>query len=84
MPKNWSNKIINEKKLVYYLRHRPSEGRPCYFFILVDPKKEKALLSHIDSDVTFDLKEYGEIIDSGFGEEAPAQVIEWVTKWYDK
>jgi len=30
----------------------------------------------------FDLKNFGDVVYSGFGEEAPEQVREWVEAWY--
>jgi len=84
MSGKWSKKIISDNNLIYYLKYKPEDGKNCYFFILIDARKEKDFLKVIDSDKSFDLMDYGELIDSGMGDEAPDQLTSWIKNWYSK
>jgi hypothetical protein len=73
--KSFLNKVIGSRgHLLYTLKGTDAEsGRKAYWFLLVDSHKlnkfEKAL-----EKGTFNLEEYGKIIESGFGEEIPQSV----------
>ena len=78
----WTHRIVNKKELIYYIQHHPKGGDPAYYFLLVEPKKEKLLQHAIMKQQIFDLQDYGDLVDSGYGEEAPKQVIDWITNYY--
>lgn len=75
--KSFTQKVIGSRgHLLYTLKGTDAEsGRKAYWFLMVDPHKlnkfEKAL-----EEGTFNLEDYGKIIDSGFGEEIPDFVKE--------
>ena len=66
---------------MYYITFKPYEGEASYFFLHVDAGKEADFLQALENSPKFDLQDYGSIIDSGFGDEAPEQVMTWVKQW---
>ena len=81
--KSFLNKVIGSRgHLLYTLKGTDAEsGRKAYWFLLVDPPKlgkfEKALETG-----TFNLEDYGKIIESGFGEEIPQWVKDKLKEEY--
>ena len=79
----WAAKLFAQKQRIYYVRHKSNQGEASYFFLLLKPQKETEFLHAIKHKSVFNLKDYGDLIDSGFGEEAPEQVMEWIKNWYE-
>ena len=71
---------LNQFSAVVILNDREEAS---YFFILVPQASKKAFLKALEADADFDLQDYGEIIDSGFAEEAPPQVMDWIKNYYN-
>jgi hypothetical protein len=79
----WTAKLFKQNQRVYYVQHKPKGGDACYFFLLLHAQKETEFLHAIKHKPVFDLRDYGDVIDSGFGDEAPEQVMEWIKNWYE-
>lgn len=72
IPKSFASRAASQKTRFYGLTYTP-QGRPQeYYYLLVDPLKEKAFLRALDGQDAFALREYGVIVASGFGEPSDA------------
>lgn len=58
---------------LWLLRTRDSQGRVCYFYVLVDPLK-KAILDRQTGQSNLTITDYGTIVESGFGENPPPAI----------
>jgi len=65
-------KLAKERALVYYIRSTPSGKEPSWFFLRIYPFKREAFDRVMSGVETFDLKDYGEILHSGYGEASKA------------
>jgi hypothetical protein len=57
-------------------------GRPAWFFVKLNPEQYSQYKKAIKSR-SLELKDFGEIIASGWGEEAPKDVIDELKRQYD-
>lgn len=62
--------ILDRQSLVYDLRVREN-ARNAWFIIRVHPQKHDAFLTIVQSSDAFDLRDYGIILASGWGEPDP-------------
>ncbi len=53
---------------VYGFEYTQPKGKKVYYFILVKPEKEQLFLETLEDNQEFDLKDFGEILVSGFGD----------------
>jgi len=60
--------IARSGHLVHKLKAKDTSGRWAYYFVLVQPAKERLFLKAIDGDGTVDLEKYGKVIGSCYGE----------------
>lgn len=65
----------------FYLNANVSGGKSAWYFVLVNPVKEEAF-SKLDYFAPFCITDYGNIIESGYGEAAPEEVIEQINSQY--
>jgi hypothetical protein len=80
MPKRVSfvDKYIKSGAIpIHLVRCKDTSGRECFHFLMCSNEKIKALKQVIDG--TFDLKEYGKVIASGFGH-TPSESIKKMLK----
>ncbi|MDX1975727.1 MAG: hypothetical protein SFT92_08670 [Rickettsiales bacterium] len=56
-------------------------GRPAWYFVQVDSPKTQAFLRAVRSG-NINLQSFGKIIDSGYGEQPPELVVEFMRKNY--
>ncbi len=69
-PRSFADKIIAQKgHLIHKIQATDITGERAYYFLLVEPHREKALMETIESGKDFDLLDYGKIIASCYGEE---------------
>ncbi len=61
--------IAAQGHLLQKLKARDSTGKWAYYFVIMQPHKERQFLERIQSDGMFDLKDYGRVIASNYGEE---------------
>jgi hypothetical protein len=72
--KSFMDHMINSRgDLCHKVVGKDSTGRVAWYFILVDKSKKEAFLKHKSGD-NYDLKDYGKIIKSGYGEVVPEKV----------
>ena len=64
---------IASKERVYGLRYTLLDGSKCYYFLLVDPLKEKAFNRALNGGDAFRLEDYGRLMGQGKGE--PSQEL---------
>ena len=79
---NWTAQVLSKEHILYYIQFKPFNGRAAYYYLRVEPLQEKALLHALKNLPSFDLKEYGSLVYSGYGDEAPDHVKEWVQQWH--
>lgn len=58
---------VTKPGFIYQLHAKDANGLPAYYFLQVDPLKQKALEKAIHSG-DFDLAQYGKIVRSGYGQ----------------
>lgn len=80
-PNNYSAKALAEKSLLYGITHEPPRGRKVFFYLLVDPIKEKAFLKAMESSDSLNLLYYGTIVAAGYGE-PPQELIDKLEERY--
>jgi len=51
-----------------YLLYAELKNQTCYYYVLVDPHKEPAFLAAIAGEAGYDLKDFGQVLASGYGE----------------
>lgn len=82
--RSFVDKIIAKKAhLVHKLKAKDSTGRWAYYFILVEPPREKAFMEAIGGDGMIDLEEFGKVIASCYGEEPNDEVKKFLKEKYD-
>ena len=82
--RSFVDKIISKKAhLVHKLKAKDSTGRWAYYFILVEPPREKAFMEAIGGDGMIDLEEFGKVIASCYGEEPNDEVKQFLKDKYD-
>jgi hypothetical protein len=59
---------------LFLVRGNDSTGRAAWYFVLVDPAKKSAFRKAFSGQV--ELTAYGRIINSGYGTDPPASVME--------
>jgi hypothetical protein len=65
--------IARQGHLVHKLKARDSTGEWAYYFVLVQPQKERLFMERIGGDGMIDLEAYGRVIASNYGEEPSPQ-----------
>ena len=72
----------NTAERLYYLQSK-SNGKAVYFFVLIDPPKEKAFLAAIDSPNTnINLDDYAqEVVAKGYNEPSEVLKVEMQQKY---
>ncbi len=67
-------KIKKERDIVYYIRSTPEDKIPSWFFLKLNPLKRESFDRVMSGTTTFDLADYGEILHSGYGDQAPQEL----------
>jgi len=70
-------------RLIYSVRFTFPPAQKAYYYILVDALKERLFLQDIKSKVHFNLKDYGTILASGYGNHPPAATQKMLKEKYD-
>ena len=66
-----------------YLSRGRDQGRDAWFYVMVDPLKVTLFLKAYEKPgVMIDLEKYGKIIESGWGENPPEDVVKRITDEY--
>lgn len=80
---SFADKIIAKKgHLIHKLKAKDSTGRWAYYFVLIEPSREKAFMSALEATETIDLEDYGKVIASNYGEEPSAEVKKMLKERY--
>ena len=70
---SFTQKIIKSGSApIYFITCKDLSGRECYYFVLSSPEKMKRL-AQVTSG-TFDVNDYGKIIESGYGKTPSPEV----------
>ncbi len=75
--------ISRSGHLVHKLKAKDSTGRWAYYFVLIQPAKEKLFMNALDSENTINLEDYGKVIASCYGEEPTQEVRDFLKSKYD-
>lgn len=65
--KEWGNQIKTAENNLYAFNYTCPDGQKAYYFILVEPLKENAFLKALKGKKELDFRDYGKIIESGYG-----------------
>ena len=74
--------ISGNKHRLCYLQARDERGEVAWYFILLHPAKLSAF-NKLTENSSYDIADYGQILDSGYGVTAPREVLESMNKKYD-
>lgn len=70
----FADKVIKQRgHLLYLVTGKDSTGQKAYYYLLVDKPKLQSFLDAFDKS-DMELTDFGRIITSGYGDEAPAEV----------
>ncbi len=75
-------KLEARRALVYYIRSTPDDKMASWFFLKLDPKLRYDFDDAMNGTAVFDLKDYGEILESGYGEDAADKLKASMSKIY--
>jgi hypothetical protein len=80
---SFADKIIAKKgHLIHKLKAKDSTGRWAYYFVLIEPSKEKSFMAALDSTESIDLEDFGKVIASNYGEEPSEEVKKMLKERY--
>lgn len=69
-PRGWlDRRIAANGHLVHKLKAKDATGRWAFYFVFVQPWREKAFLQALATSASLDLEEYGQVIAANYGEE---------------
>ena len=68
MPKTFATRAGLGRHRFYGLEFMPRDKPKEYYFLLIEPWKEKAFLRALDTEGNVNLHNFGEIVASGFGD----------------
>ena len=66
----------------FYIQAIAADKRPAWYFLFV-PSVRLAAFENRDRESGYKLSDYGEIVESGYGETAPQNVIARINREYD-
>ena len=67
---------------LYYIKARTEDQEDAWYFVLIEPLKERAF-EKLDYSKPYDVEDYGNVIESGFGKTAPKHIIDEMNEKYD-
>jgi hypothetical protein len=74
--------LVNTRKdLCFKIVGRDSTGEIAWYFVLIDKDKKEKFLKHKAGD-KYNIEDYGKIIESGYGEEVPADIQQTLGEKY--
>lgn len=81
--RSFVDQIVAKKgHLIHKLKAKDSTGRWAYYFVLVEPPREKAFLDAIKGDGMIDLEDFGKVIASCYGEEPNEETKKFLKEKY--
>jgi hypothetical protein len=75
--------IARKGHLIHKLKARDSTGRWAYYFVLVEPAKERRFMAAIAGDGMIDLEDFGRVVASNYGEAPSDDVRKLLKEKYD-
>ncbi|MDJ0617298.1 MAG: hypothetical protein QNJ63_11225 [Calothrix sp. MO_192.B10] len=66
--------LARQGHLIHKLKAKDSTGRWAYYFVYIEPSREKAFMNALDSNQSIDLEDYGKVIGSCYGEKPNEQL----------
>lgn len=81
-------KELNSER-VYFVRGE-DKGRPAWYYVLLvedeetERKFEEAMQVNNDGDNMINLEHYGKILKSGYGQQPPNYIKEWIKENYGR
>jgi len=77
---SFAEKLKTSQSELLYLVRGKDKGRVAWYYLLVDKMKQPIFTTTMKTKPSImHLDEYGQIIDSGWGENPPADVVERIT-----
>lgn len=75
--------IARQGHLLHKLKARDSTGRWAYYFVLVQPQKERLFMERIGGKGDMDIERYGRVIASNYGEAPSPETRQLLKDRYD-
>lgn len=79
---SFAEKVRKQQSRVYYIRSTPDDSQASWFFLSLKPHMRKPFDRAIAGTAIFDLADYGEILHSGYGEQAAQSLKDKMQKEY--
>lgn len=73
--------MLNESKYIYKVVAKDITGEIAWYYVKIFPSKLKQFLTHKPGD-SYNLDNYGVIIQSGYGEEVPEDIRAYLFETY--
>lgn len=82
-PMSFQQKIAKQQShRIYLLRGKEDGIRSCYFYLLIDALKVKEFEA-LPKGWKGDLTQFGKVLESGFGENPPEDIVKKMKEEYD-
>jgi len=75
--------VANNGLNIHKLKAKDSTGRWAYYFVLVEPEREKEFLAALDSNQSIDLEDYGQVVASNYGETPSDDIRDFLKQKYN-
>lgn len=69
----YQEEIMNSLEIVQLVKGL-SEGQEFWAYMVMDPLKQEEYMARVEKNEIFDLTEYGDVLESGFGSEPPEEI----------
>ncbi|MEH2195946.1 MAG: hypothetical protein V7K98_25345 [Nostoc sp.] len=66
--------LARQGHLIHKMKAKDSTGRWAYYFLYVEPSKEKEFMNALNSNHSIDLEDYGKVVGSCYGEKPDEQL----------
>lgn len=67
---------------LHLVRAKDASGHPAYYFLDVPPLQSQLLVQNLKGSGALDLREFGEIVASGYGDDVPQDVLDRMREDY--
>jgi hypothetical protein len=74
--------VASKGHCIHKLKAKDTTGRWAYYFVLVEPYKERRFLAAMSGEGIIDLEHYGKVIASCYGEEPTQEIKDFLKEKY--
>ncbi|MEA5579736.1 hypothetical protein VB620_00090 [Nodularia harveyana UHCC-0300] len=74
--------LARQGNCIHKLKAKDSTGRWAYYFLYIEPSKEKEFMNALESTQNIDLEDYGKVVGSCYGEKPDEKLINLLKEKY--